>query len=170
MVKMWYYGITTLSTIGYGDFSPKSSPEKLVISFVMMIGVAIFSYIMGNFMEILMNYKKIDSVGDPRQLTKWIALLTKYNESKPMPKSLITKIEDFFIFYWNNSPLMFLNTSADLRFIAELPETTVQSIYIDYLFNEFIYKYDSYFRYKINDKNVPLSNFKYRRFLVTFLN
>ena len=47
MVKMWYYGITTLSTIGYGDFSPKSSPEKLVISFVMMIGVAIFSYIMG---------------------------------------------------------------------------------------------------------------------------
>jgi hypothetical protein len=81
MVKMWYYGITTLSTIGYGDISPKSSPEKLVIALVMMIGVAIFSYIMGNFMEILMNYKKIESVGDPRQLTKWIGLLRKYNES-----------------------------------------------------------------------------------------
>lgn len=24
LVKMWYYAITTLSTIGFGDFSPKS--------------------------------------------------------------------------------------------------------------------------------------------------
>jgi hypothetical protein len=87
-----------------------------------------------------------------------------------MPKSLITKIEDFFIYYWNNSPLIFLSTAADMRFIAELPETTVQNIYIDYLFNDFIYKYDSYFRYKVNDKLVPLSNIKYRRFLVNFLN
>lgn len=25
MIQMWYFGITTLSTIGYGDYSAKSS-------------------------------------------------------------------------------------------------------------------------------------------------
>lgn len=81
LVKMWYYGITTLSTIGFGDFSPKSTLEKFLISIVMMFGVSIFSYIMGNFIEILINYKKLDNIGDPRELSKWISLLTKYNES-----------------------------------------------------------------------------------------
>ena len=30
LVKMWYYAITTLSTIGFGDFSPKSVYEKFL--------------------------------------------------------------------------------------------------------------------------------------------
>jgi hypothetical protein len=25
LIKMWYFGLTTLSTIGYGDYSAKSS-------------------------------------------------------------------------------------------------------------------------------------------------
>jgi hypothetical protein len=57
LIKVWYYGMTTLSTIGYGDFLPKSMSEKVIIAFVMMFGVSVFSYIMGNFMEILMGYK-----------------------------------------------------------------------------------------------------------------
>ena len=57
---MWYYGITTLSTIGFGDFAPKSVPEKIIISFVMMLGVSVFSYIMGTFIEILIGYRSME--------------------------------------------------------------------------------------------------------------
>ena len=114
-----------MSTIGYGDFSPKSTIEKFVLSFVMMIGVSIFSYIMGCFIDILLNYKKLENSEDTQELSKWIALLTKYNESQPLSKSLIVKIEDFFHFYWNNSPLMAMYTELDQRFINELPEATV---------------------------------------------
>ena len=65
--------------------------------------------------------------------------------------------------------MMAFSKSSDLRFLSELPETTVQNIYIDYLFNEFIYRYELHFRYTVKDKLVSLSNLKFRRFLVQFL-
>jgi len=51
---------------------------------------------MGNFIEILMGYKSLEYKGDHKELSKWIALLTKFNESQPLSKDMITKIEDFF--------------------------------------------------------------------------
>ena len=53
MIKMFYYGMTTLSTIGIGDFLPKSVSEKILISFVMLFGVTVFSFIMNNLIDIL---------------------------------------------------------------------------------------------------------------------
>ena len=76
---MWYYGITTLSTIGYGDFAPKAVQEKIIILFVLLFGVTIFSFIMGNFIEILMNYKSMHEGGRHKDLSKWVALLAKFN-------------------------------------------------------------------------------------------
>lgn len=57
----------------------------------------------------------------------------------------------------------------DLRFIHELPETLVHNIYIDFLFNEFIYQYNFYFRYEYGKKLVLLQDVKFRRFLILFL-
>ena len=38
-----YYGVTTLTTIGLGDFYPKSNFERIICSVLMVCGVAIFS-------------------------------------------------------------------------------------------------------------------------------
>ena len=43
LMKVWYYAITTLSTIGYGDYSPVSTQERIMASFILMFGVAVFS-------------------------------------------------------------------------------------------------------------------------------
>ena len=64
MVKMWYFGLTTLTTIGYGDYSPVSVPEKLIISVIMLVAVGIFSIIMGNFLEILMARNQLENTGE----------------------------------------------------------------------------------------------------------
>ena len=48
-----YFAFTTLSTVGFGDFNPKSDFERLICVIILVFGVAIFSYIMGNFVEIL---------------------------------------------------------------------------------------------------------------------
>jgi hypothetical protein len=53
LVLLVYYTFTTLSTVGFGDFNPKSNVERLFIAFFMLFGVACFSYIMGNFITIL---------------------------------------------------------------------------------------------------------------------
>jgi hypothetical protein len=42
-----YFGFTSLSTVGLGDFYPVNSTERLVGSFVLLVGVAAFSYVTG---------------------------------------------------------------------------------------------------------------------------
>ena len=48
-----YYSFTSLSTVGFGDYHPRSNAERLVTSMILLLGVSMFSYILGNFVEIL---------------------------------------------------------------------------------------------------------------------
>ena len=52
MIVSLYFALTMLSTVGYGDMFPLSNLERLVSVFCMMIGVAVFSMVMGQFTEI----------------------------------------------------------------------------------------------------------------------
>ena len=137
-----------------------------MIAFVMMFGVSVFSYIMGNFIEILMGYKSLENTGDSKELSKWIALLTKFNEAHPLSKELITQIEDFFQYYWYNNPLLAFKSDSDIRFISELPDSTVQQIYIDYLFRDFLYQYNHFLRVSVKGRALRVDDPKYRVFLV----
>ena len=71
-----YWALTTLSTVGYGDYYPISNTERIFAIVVMLGGVAFFSYIMGNFIEILTNYdKKMGLVDKSQDLHQWFVLL-----------------------------------------------------------------------------------------------
>ena len=145
---MWYYAITTLSTIGFGDFSPKSVNEKFLGAVILQFGVVVFSIIMSKLIDILSSFKAIEQQGQHRDLSKWIAMLSKYNGGQPMSKDIITQIEDFFGFYWSNNKMKAFQTSTDTRFMHELPESVTQQIYINYVFQDFIYKFGTLFRYR----------------------
>ena len=71
-----YFALTILSTVGYGDYFPISNVEMLTALVVMLGGVAFFSYIMGNLLEIFKNYESkmgiVDRKGD---LDRWIISL-----------------------------------------------------------------------------------------------
>ena len=41
-----YYSLTSLTTIGLGDYRPTNDLERLVCAFFLLFGVSIFSYIM----------------------------------------------------------------------------------------------------------------------------
>ena len=85
-----YFALTTLSTVGYGDFYPISRTERIVAVVIMLGGVAFFSYIMGNFIEIISNYdKRMGSVDRGTELHNWMTLLTRFTNNKPLPKTLI---------------------------------------------------------------------------------
>ena len=58
-VRFIYYALTTLSTIGYGDFLPKSIKEKILISAVIFVCVIIFSLIVNQLISVLKDFKKI---------------------------------------------------------------------------------------------------------------
>tara|TARA_B110000285_G_C14864649_1_gene486239 strand:+ start:192 stop:497 length:306 start_codon:yes stop_codon:yes gene_type:complete len=78
-----YFAFTTLSTIGLGDFYPVSDVERFVGSFVLLFGVAVFSYIMGELLVMLneiqtLNHEIGEDDGD--DLDKFFTLLRMFND------------------------------------------------------------------------------------------
>ena len=68
LVKLVYWALTTLSTIGYGDFLPKTVNEKIIVCIVMISGISVFTYIIGKFITILNGYKELGVQRDGREL------------------------------------------------------------------------------------------------------
>jgi len=126
-IMLSYYALTTLSTVGYGDFLPQNYAEKLLMSFILLIGVTIFSLIMNKLMDVMKDFKDIGYTEgcNPRDLAKWVGLLAKINNGVPLRKDLVTSIEDFFDFYWANDRMRTLKSEADQRITNELQDTFV---------------------------------------------
>lgn len=66
MIICCYFVLTTLSTVGYGDMSPQTNSEKIIGISLMIVGIAFFSYIMGNFNDVLVNYDNKMGIIDRR--------------------------------------------------------------------------------------------------------
>lgn len=71
-----YFSFTSLSTVGLGDYTPKSNTERIFISFSLLFGVAIFSIVMANFIEILTKFKAFDEdLEQEDELSKFFGVL-----------------------------------------------------------------------------------------------
>ena len=78
-----YFSFTTISTIGLGDYYPVSDIERLVGSFVLLFGVAIFSYMMGELLFMINLKRSLDrEIGedDEDNLDKFFTLLRMFND------------------------------------------------------------------------------------------
>ena len=75
-----YFAFTSLSTVGLGDFHPRGNIERVCTAFMLLFGVAIFSYIMGNFIEILSEFKEFHKeLDDGDHLSKFFGTLKYFN-------------------------------------------------------------------------------------------
>lgn len=63
-LHIMYYMFTTLTTVGFGDFHPKTDAERVWCILVFLIGVSFFQMTMGNFLEILDVYREYNSPVD----------------------------------------------------------------------------------------------------------
>ena len=52
-VIILYFTFTSLSTVGFGDYYPISNEERIAGAIMLLSGVAMFSYLMGQFLEVL---------------------------------------------------------------------------------------------------------------------
>lgn len=71
-----YFSFTSLTTVGFGDYNPRSEFERIFCAIILLFGVAIFSYIMGNFKEVLEKFQSLnEDLDDGDNLTKFFGLL-----------------------------------------------------------------------------------------------
>jgi hypothetical protein len=118
-----YFAFTTLSTVGYGDFHAMNDFERLVVSFILLFGVALFSFTMGNFISILSSLQVVTAENEnSEELTKWLSLLARFNKGKPLSKIMTRKIEGYFDYYWKKDKNYAVKSEEDERFLSELPK------------------------------------------------
>lgn len=110
----------------------------------MLLGVAFFSFIMGNFIEIITSYdQKMGIIDKGTDLHNWMTLLTRYTNNKPLPKSLINSIDNHFTYFWANDRLS--SVSKDDKYMSALPISIKRTIMINYLFQDVFYKFRQFF-------------------------
>ena len=96
-----YFVLTALSTVGYGDYNAQNDYEKIFGIIIMLLGVAIFSYVMSEFSDQINIYNQtFGDMNKSENLQNWFYLMNKYDKNRPVDNKLIFKIEkDFFNFF-----------------------------------------------------------------------
>lgn len=83
-----YFALTTLSTVGYGDYTPISSLEMIFTVIVQLGAIALFSTIMQRFFAFIARYHaKIRLPDKSAALNHWVICLQRFNKM-PLAKSI----------------------------------------------------------------------------------
>jgi len=85
LIISMYFGLTSLSTTGFGDFHPITELEMLVCIFILLIGVSMFSLIMGELGFMITNFQELNGdSSDNQELENFFVLLKKFNKGYPI--------------------------------------------------------------------------------------
>jgi hypothetical protein len=79
-VVAMYFALTSLSTCGFGDLYPKTDFERLFCSIMLLSGVSVFSYVLGELKYMMTNLKNSDGdIDEKEKLEMFFLLLQKFN-------------------------------------------------------------------------------------------
>lgn len=90
-----YWCVTTLTTVGYGDITPSTNTEVAYAMLVMILGVGVYGYVIGNVAALLANI-------DPawvrhRELVNRVTVFMRYRR---VPPQLQRRILDYYEYLW----------------------------------------------------------------------
>lgn len=130
---------TTLSTVGLGDYNPKSEIERLVICIILMIGVSSFAYIMSVFTTIVQDMQIATAAREESQsLSRWFLILKHFNKNRPLPPEMINYFEKYFEYFWRHDKSNVVCDGGNMTLMKELPSDIQSRIYKDFLFEDFL--------------------------------
>lgn len=119
---MLYFAFTTLTTIGFGDFVPKGDAERLFGAFLLLAGVMVMTFVMGDLISLLANFQSYTGeYNEGDQLSLFFSTLTKFNEQIPINLEDKQKITSYFDHYWGNDLNQAFSLSGDKDMFDECP-------------------------------------------------
>ena len=94
-LRALYWCVTTLATVGYGDIVPSRNAEVLYAMLVMVLGVGVYGYVIGNVAALLANL-------DPARVRhrELVDRITAFMRYRQFPASLQRRIFDYYEYLW----------------------------------------------------------------------
>jgi len=92
-----YWGVTTIATIGYGDYSPdKNSNLQIVYTIIVeIIGVGIFGYIIGNISSLIANLDMARA-----KFRKHLEEINIYMQTQHIPFQMQQRVSNYYHYLW----------------------------------------------------------------------
>ena len=158
-----YYMLTTISTIGYGDYLPKNTYEMAFIALVMLFGVTLFGFVLASFNSVMKFFNDIGKNDEIGKLNIWLDSIE--NIKGKMKKRLRKRILGHFSYYFMYDRLKSLAKNSwefdehdDLskitqRYVKDMPEEVyyniLKTLYSDFLMKFRVFFTDSRFKFDI---------------------
>ena len=101
MLIIFYFSFTSLTTIGLGDYTPRSNAERIYIAFGLLFGVSIFSYIMGELVEMINHSQNYNCFNEEEDvLARFFGVMKNFNNGQDIKIELKREIEKYFEHRW----------------------------------------------------------------------
>lgn len=94
-IRALYWSIVTMTTVGYGDISPRREVEYLFAIAVMLLGASLYAFIIGNLASLFSSL-------DRAKATFWnrIEALELYLRSRGTPRDLAEQVHNYYEYIW----------------------------------------------------------------------
>ena len=86
-----YFAITTMTTVGYGDITPKNNEERAFLFAAMVFGGAFYGWLMGNMVSIVH-----DVDASAKEYNARMESIFSYMNERRFPPDLTRKVKRFF--------------------------------------------------------------------------
>ena len=176
-VILTYFAFTSLSTVGFGDFAPISNTERLIGAFILLLGVAVFSYIMGNFIEILTESQNFNKdLEEDDLMNKFFGTLKRFNNDEPIDHELKERIEAHFNYRWTRDKNVAYEGDISQSIMEQLQtnKDLLNSLYRDFIYHDFIRSFSRTFKFPNQDSEYKHAMYTwadddYREFMLEVL-
>lgn len=146
-ILLTYFSVTTLSTVGFGDYYPVSNLERLCGFILLFGGVISFSLIQGQLFDMIYKVQIANQdYDDSDNLQKFMLQIKRFNQGVNL--SFESEIYEFFEFKWKHDKNQFVVTREDQQVYEQLPREVVLKIYRDFVFKDFLLHFRRYFNFR----------------------
>ncbi|MBI9101108.1 MAG: ion transporter [Spirochaetales bacterium] len=96
-IEAYYWTLTTLTTIGYGDISPKTNTLRIYVMFIQLIGAGMYGFIIGNIANLISNIDVAKT-----QYKEKVDRINTFLKYKNIPLAMQKRINDYYEYLWDN--------------------------------------------------------------------